>query len=49
MSVGMTKSAASAAVAACLADAFGNGAKHGHGMSEAGSTNGYFKDKLGGK
>jgi hypothetical protein len=50
MSVGMTKNAASAAAGGMSSDAFGSGANNmSSGMSEAGSSNGYFKEKLGGK
>ncbi len=50
MSVGMTKNAASAAAGGMSSDAFGSGANNmSSGMSEAGASNGYFKDKLGGK
>lgn len=50
VTVGMSKNAASAAAGGMSADAYGSGANNmSSGMSEAGASNGYFKDKLGGK
>ncbi|MEO8172959.1 MAG: conjugative transposon protein TraJ [Sediminibacterium sp.] len=48
--VGMSKNVASAATSGMSSDAFGNGANNmSSSMSEAGASNGYFKEKLNGK
>jgi hypothetical protein len=50
VSVGMAKNAASAVTGGMSSDALGSGANNmSSGMSEAGVSNGYFKDKLNGK
>ncbi|HCL05828.1 MAG TPA: conjugative transposon protein TraJ, partial [Chitinophagaceae bacterium] len=50
LTVGSARTATSAATGGMSGDAYGGAAnKMNNGMSEAGASNGYFKDKIGGK